>query len=514
MSSLGNLLMQLGQTLPATLRKRKQDEEAAAIQAEHDALAKRVTLAQLGEIDRKTAADTAAAGDETASRKILADYGQKRALADSTQTLGQIDLNGMGGDTPAPEPTKLIPSQQADVARQANARYPSLGGLAGASVLNKGALGLAGVQRAGYSVGPGREPPEASPIAGSPAEGALARGQAELDQGAAAAGKTRTGLLSDVGGLALAHSPTMEKAFATTEKQDTADAMAAEKEQGRIAAENKQAQDQAFEMGKTRYVQGQENYRSGLSAKNKQAQSGVFPNTPEGEQDLNDYIDRVASGDASPDMKDLSSRGVQGAHAKMQAQRLFKEKYSNINLQQEITANAYWNNPKNQQQRQVMDVVSEQLPKLVEASNELKRLNVPFIDRKTMEARRATGDVTAAKYLAALAVTVEDVAKGVAGGNALTDDQLKLANQIIYKGGTPEQVAILAQEIQNGIDSRKMTMYKRGGLQAKKYAEQDPWLSDNIREKIISGTYNEKKEGVSGAGGTAKTSSGNRFSWQ
>jgi hypothetical protein len=235
-----------------------------------------------------------------------------------------------------------------------------------------------------------------------------------------------------------------------------------------------------------------------LSAGNRKNKNAIFDDTPEGEQDLNDYVDRVASGDASPDMKDLASRGAVGASARLKAQALFKKKYPELNLQQEVSAYAYWNNPKNQNQRQVMDVVSEQLPNLVEAANELKATGIPYLDRKTLEARRAAGDVAAAKYLAAFTVTVEDVAKGVAGGNALTDDQLKLANQIIYKGGTPEQIEVLAKEIQAGVDSRKMTMYKRGGIQARKYAEEDPWLSEDIKKRILSGDFKEAKGGSAG----------------
>jgi hypothetical protein len=74
------MLMSLGQTLPATLRKRKQDEEAAAIQAEEaqrqkekDALAAQVQQAQLGEITRKADAEKAAATRTTAGNTALAD---------------------------------------------------------------------------------------------------------------------------------------------------------------------------------------------------------------------------------------------------------------------------------------------------------------------------------------------------------------------------------------------------------------------------------------------------------
>jgi hypothetical protein len=293
--------------------------------------------------------------------------------------------------------------------------------------------------------------------------------------------RAQTGQYSDV--------PVQKEVMADYEKQQELGGKWA-------AAEKKAEEDRAFRAGESEKDRQLRLEIAGMNRDNNKGKGQLFPDTPEGEQDLNDYVDRIADGDAAPDMKDLSSRGVAGAQARMRAQALMKKKYPEINLQQEITANAYWNNPNNQRQRQTMDVVTEQLPNLVKASEELKRLGMPFLDRKTLEARRATGDVAAANYLAALTVTVEDVAKGVAGGNSLTDDQLKLANEIIYKGGTPDQVIGLAGQIQKGVDSRKMTMYRRGGLQAKKYAEQDPWLSDAIRERIVSGKYDEPKEGV------------------
>ncbi len=314
------------------------------------------------------------------------------------------------------------------------------------------------------------------------AQGKLALG------GIAARSGGQVDTLANLGALQYADKPQMKEALTLAGNQDTRSFKAQENDT-----------DFGQSMALAQFNQGEANKRAVMSARAGVGKNSVFDtSTPEGEQMLNDYVDRVAAGDVSPDMKDLASRGVQGAKARMQAQELFKKKYPGISLQAEVTANAYWNNANNQRQRQTMDVISEQLPKLVEASNELKRMGVPFVDRKVMEAKRAAGDVTAAKYLAALAVTVEDVAKGVAGGNALTDDQLKLANQIIYKGGSPDQIAALAGAVQSGVNSRKITMYKRGGIQGKNYAQTDPWLDDNLKAQILSGEYTDKKPAAEG----------------
>ena len=230
----------------------------------------------------------------------------------------------------------------------------------------------------------------------------------------------------------------------------------------------------------------------------KENKGKIFSNTEDGNNMLEDYVDRIYNGEANPDMKDLSTRGVAGANARLQAQSKMKELHPEFDIEKEKTAYSFWNNPKNLQQRNAMDVVSEQIPKLIEAAKGLKASGLPVFDRATLEARRATGDVNAANYLAAFTATIEDVAKATAGGNAVTNDQLSLANNLLYKGGTTDQTIALAQQIQNAVDSRKLVQYVRGGLQAKKYAAADPFLDDDTREKIISGQIKEKD--ISGGG--------------
>ena len=80
MSAIGDMLISLGQNLPATLRKRKEDADKQArqdaldkAQRDKDALAAQVTNAQLGEITRKNTAEDAATARSTAARTSVGD---------------------------------------------------------------------------------------------------------------------------------------------------------------------------------------------------------------------------------------------------------------------------------------------------------------------------------------------------------------------------------------------------------------------------------------------------------
>jgi hypothetical protein len=80
MSAIGDMLISLGQNLPATLRKRKEEADAQArqdaldkAQRDKDALAAQVTNAQLGEITRKNTAEDAATARSTAAQSAVGD---------------------------------------------------------------------------------------------------------------------------------------------------------------------------------------------------------------------------------------------------------------------------------------------------------------------------------------------------------------------------------------------------------------------------------------------------------
>jgi hypothetical protein len=105
---------------------------------------------------------------------------------------------------------------------------------------------------------------------------------------------------------------------------------------------------------------------------------------------------------------------------------------------------------------------------------------------------------------------VEDIAKAIAGGNAITDDQLKLAQRMVPIGATASQLEKISRQIQSAVDSRKMTVYEQGGVYGKIAAKDDPWLDENSRKKILGGDYSVGT-GAGASTGTFKTTSGNEY---
>jgi hypothetical protein len=163
------------------------------------------------------------------------------------------------------------------------------------------------------------------------------------------------------------------------------------------------------------------------------------------------------------------------------------DQYGDFNVNQAQGDRKYWNSNPTRKQLQVMNVVTEQLPKLKEASAQMKRLGIPALDATGIKALAAKGDVSAAEYIAASTASVEDVAKAISGGNALTDDQLKLAGRLIPPGATPAQLDKVINQIEAAVDSRKATVYQQGGIYGKIAAKNDPWLSEEIRQRIMNG---------------------------
>lgn len=218
------------------------------------------------------------------------------------------------------------------------------------------------------------------------------------------------------------------------------------------------------------------------------------PDVFTGDISLDKYVERVYNGEEDPNMSNLSARGVAGAQAKLLARQLLKEKHPDFDVEAEKAAYRYFTDVVNQRQRQVINTVQHQLPNLVSAAKALKMSGLPYFDRKTLDARRAAGDVNAARYLSAFTVSVEDVAKGTAGGLSLTDDQLALANELIYRGGTFEQVKALADEIKKATNARKASMYIQGGLQGRRAAQKDPYLPNDLKQRIVSGEFEIRPE--------------------
>jgi hypothetical protein len=223
-----------------------------------------------------------------------------------------------------------------------------------------------------------------------------------------------------------------------------------------------------------------------VGAQNKGAAGGV------GLSPLNTYqqslVDRQAkmimNGVADPEMKDLSGRGGM-ANLKPHIESVLQDQ--GFDLQNAQGDRKYWTSPKVKQQMQVMNVVTEQLPKLLAAADQMKRLGIPVLDKPGVQALAKSGNVDAARYVGASAIEVEDIAKAMSSGNAFTDKQQELSSKIIPLGSTPDQMVALAKQLQDAVNSRKVTVYQQGGTYGKMAAKNDPYLDDATRQRILGG---------------------------
>ena len=252
-----------------------------------------------------------------------------------------------------------------------------------------------------------------------------------------------------------------------------------------------------------KYIQDQENKRKSaelsLSREKQGANMGTLTDSQKGI--VTRQAKMISEGHADPTMADLTGRGGM-AVLKPYIEQELSDKYPEFNVNQAQGDRKYWNSNPTRKQLQVMNVVTEQLPKLKDASAQMKRLGIPALDATGIKALAAKGDVNAAEYIAASTASVEDVAKAISGGNALTDDQLKLAGRLIPPGATPAQLDKVISQIEKAVDSRKATVYQQGGIYGKIAAKNDPWLSEDIRQRILSGNLSG-----GGAGGSAKPAS-------
>lgn len=206
---------------------------------------------------------------------------------------------------------------------------------------------------------------------------------------------------------------------------------------------------------------------------------------PGGQNKIDSYVEALYRGDADPSLKDLSTRS--GGSQRIDVINRMSELHPEFNFSQAVGDRTYWNNQTTKKQLQVMNVVSEQLPKLLQASAEMKRLNIPMLDKKGIEILNASGNTDAANYIGASVASVEDIAKAIAGGNAITDDQLKLAQRMVPMGATPAQLEKIAKQIAVAVDSRKATVYRQGGIYGKNAAKTDPYLDESVKQEILGG---------------------------
>lgn len=214
--------------------------------------------------------------------------------------------------------------------------------------------------------------------------------------------------------------------------------------------------------------------------------ANVNPGTPQGQTKVQQYGDSIISGNAPPDLKGLLSRNAPFAIAVTQ---YVKTKDPDFNLPDAVGDYSYWNDKKNKQNRQVINAFQAQAPALEKAVDELKLSGIPALDSHAIDALYAAGNVKAANLLTNLGVLIEDVTKATAGGNASTDKQMALAQTILKKGATPDQLHQMLATAIEASNERKLTMYQQGGVYGRSAAKTDPWLPDDFKQAILSGSF-------------------------
>jgi hypothetical protein len=229
---------------------------------------------------------------------------------------------------------------------------------------------------------------------------------------------------------------------------------------------------------------GNVSYGTGLVSGKSVA--NVNPGTPQGQTAVQQYGDSIISGNAPPDLKGLLSRNAPFAIAVTQ---YVKTKDPEFNLPDAVGDYSYWNDKKNKQNRQVINAFQAQAPALAKAVDELKLSGIPALDSHAIDALYAAGNVKAANLLTNLGVLIEDVTKATAGGNASTDKQMVLAQTILKKGATPDQLHQMLATAIEASNERKLTMYQQGGVYGRSAAKTDPWLPDDFKQAILSGSF-------------------------
>jgi len=249
---------------------------------------------------------------------------------------------------------------------------------------------------------------------------------------------------------------------------------------------------------KTKWDEMHKEVADKLKAEPKPDKSIFGPSgTPESAFNVDGYIKEIENGHADPGMSDLTTRGVEGAKARIQVLQRWNELHPETPLQALKGKRAYWNSDKTQRQLQVMNVVSEQMPVLLQAADDMERLGVPSLNKLFTVLDYASGNPEVAAFLTAHTASIEDIAKAIAGGNASpTNEQLALAERLLPMNATPSQMRAGVAQIVNGVNSRKYTVYRQGGLYGKLAARDDEFLKQTpaLWEKITGEKLTDGQE--------------------
>ena len=204
------------------------------------------------------------------------------------------------------------------------------------------------------------------------------------------------------------------------------------------------------------------------------------------------YAYKMIKGDAPPDFSFVKGRGQDNQIVVNDIYSELQKMDPNFSPSMAMSDYKYWTSAKTKQQRQAIDAFVTLAAKAKEATDKYKRLPAKMLNRPFMSVAKEIGDVETARYISQLGVLTEDLGKAVAGGNAMTDDQLKFATRILSQDYTPAQFEAAIDAALSGALERKHTIYAQGGVYGRNNARTEDasfWPGpegEQIRQNIIN----------------------------
>jgi len=125
---------------------------------------------------------------------------------------------------------------------------------------------------------------------------------------------------------------------------------------------------------------------------------------------------------------------------------------------------------RNQQTQTVVrriGVIDSTLNKLDDLATKMDQNGIVTFNKAAIIGRKELGDVQAADYDQMRTLLVEELGQVFAGGNAMSDRQLALANKLLLEGGTVAQMHSLITQLRDRVNNKKYEMvqgtYMEGG---------------------------------------------------
>ena len=469
MSAIGDLLINLGQKLPETLRKRQEEADAQArqddqdqAQAEKDRLSALVTNAQLGEITRKNSAEDAATQRATQARTAVGD------------TLSKISSGDFRNPDTQIEDPELVKEQAITAATAPNSPYgnapvpalfngPAAPSAQAAMTANRDTLDTVGL-------------------------GGLAKAKTDIqNRSPAQFFRGQTGAYSD--------QPVQKGVMSDFEKQDELKQKADETAAQRIADQTQHDKDlqTTFQNQKTlkgMEIQGQKDV---ADLKNKGGDaSDIQPGSGEDK-----IADQLASGKITFDQMIKIYPGFSKNATKREAiLELATQKNPNFNPAQQMQEYKWSNNPGAIKTIAAANNAMSNIDKVVEVSDLWKRSGSPAMNNLLKETQFQLGDRNVSN-IKELQTAVGDEVAGVLGYGTSSDLKTKLGIDLMDPNVSAENFQSNMKILKHLLQNRAKTMAAPMG----QYGDR-PGITPVIND------------GSTTAGGTSKTSSGNRFTWQ